>query len=80
MQDIEQIVKEILSAVFKVSSSSSIESLSMATETSWDSMKQLTLITALENEFDIFIEAAEAANLTSYEIIVKFVSNHSEMD
>jgi len=80
MKTNDYIVKEIILAVIEIKDKNLVEQLSMDNEESWDSMKQLTIITALENEFDIFIEASEASNLTSYDLILDFVNNHSEID
>jgi len=80
MKTNDYIVKDIILAVIEIKDKNLVEQLSMDNEESWDSMKQLTIITALENEFDIFIEASEASNLTSYDLILDFVNNHSEID
>ena len=80
MKNIDQTVKNVLSAVFEVNEETPIELLNINSEESWDSMKQLTLIAALENEFDIFIEATDATNLTSYDNIMNYLINHSEIN
>ena len=80
MESIDIKVKEILSVVLGISDISAIESVCMNTDETWDSMKQLTIVTALENEFDIFIDAADAVNLISFESISSFLINHPELD
>ena len=54
--------------------------LSVEAQDTWDSMRHLSIITGLENEFGIFIEASEAQNLTSFNKIVEFIENHSDIE
>ena len=78
--DIETITKNIFQEVFPLADNRQPESISIDSEPSWDSMKQLTIITAIENEFDIFIDAADAAKLTSFKRITDFLQTHPEIN
>lgn len=71
--------KQILTTVLKLSPSDMIEDVSMKNTATWDSMAHLSIVTGLENEFDIFIEASEAELLISYSSIVDFLTNHPEL-
>ncbi len=69
---IEAQVGEILSFIFK-QDIESITDLDIESVPDWDSMKHVALIAALENEFDVFIEVDQAAELTSFNKIVSFL-------
>lgn len=73
-------VEKILTSVFNLPDNTVFEDLEIDSITEWDSMKQLTIITAIENEFDIFIDASDANKLTSYNSIIEFLNNHPETD
>ena len=79
MNGSQQLVLNIFSNIFKISVDSISDDFSMHSSAEWDSMKQLTIITAIENEFDIFIDASDAAELTSIMKIVEFLDNHPEL-
>ncbi|VAW56949.1 hypothetical protein MNBD_GAMMA07-2579 [hydrothermal vent metagenome] len=72
----ENKIREILSFIFDLDNDADFESLSIEANASWDSMKQVTIITALENEFDLFIESDDAVNLTSYTKILQYVERN----
>ena len=80
MSYIEEKAKNILAVVLKLDSDEAITNASMNSISGWDSMLHLSIITGLENEFDIFIEASEAEKLTSYASIIDFLNNHPEID
>ena len=58
-----------MSAVFGVPSEEINSDSSMDTIESWDSLKHMNLVIALEEEFEITIPDDEAANITSYALI-----------
>jgi len=72
-----QTIEKILSFVLNISGDYDFNSLSIDTNQNWDSMKHVTIITAIENEFDIFIEADDATLLTSYEKIMNYVKSNT---
>ncbi len=71
---VESKVEEIFSFVFNLDEGVNIKDSSIENIDGWDSMKQVAIIAAIENEFDIFIEVNEAALLTSYSKIISFLS------
>lgn len=73
--DIEDKVKEILQFVFELSEEHDVTSYSVDTVDEWDSIKQVAIITALENEFEQFIEIETAEQLTSYTKIINYLGN-----
>ena len=76
--EIKNKIAEILRFVFELSDDIEVSSLSADNRSDWDSMKQVTIVSALESEFDIFIEVDDAASLMSYEKIVSFVESELE--
>jgi len=70
-----QTIKDILSFVLNINKDYDFNTLSIDTNMNWDSMKHVTIITAIENEFDIFIEADDATSLTSYEKLLNYIES-----
>ena len=79
MVDYSEKVKYILQIVLKLNSIESVDDVSMDKLFNWDSMAHLSIVTGIENEFDIFIEADEAEQLTSYNNILQFLNKHPEL-
>ena len=73
-------VKEILIVVLELDPGTPMDQVSSENIALWDSMRQLSIVTALESEFGLFIDAAEAVTLTSYNNIIKFLESHPEVD
>ncbi len=73
---IDEKVKEILQFVFELDGNSDVSSLSIDTVSDWDSMKQVAIVSALENEFDLFIEIEDAEKMTSYVQIVDYLNKN----
>ncbi len=66
----EDRIKNIMAAVFEISISDIDDESSVDTIKSWDSLKHMNLIIALEEEFQITIPDEEVGNLISYPLIV----------
>lgn len=80
MNQPSDIVKQIMIAVLGLATDTSVENITMESTSDWDSMRHVSIITGLENEFGIFVEAQEAEKLTSYQNIITFISTHPEID
>ena len=65
----ENRIKSIMSAVFEIPASEIDGDSSVDTIKSWDSLKHMNLIIALEEEFQITIPDEEVGNLISYPLI-----------
>ena len=63
----EDRIKKVMSAVFEVSKID--ENSTNDTIKSWDSLKHMNLIIALEDEFQIMIPDVEVGNLISFKSI-----------
>ncbi|PIX35159.1 MAG: hypothetical protein COZ59_06890 [Bacteroidetes bacterium CG_4_8_14_3_um_filter_31_14] len=68
-----QIIK-VMSAVFEVPIEDITETSSVDSIDSWDSLKHLNLILALEEEFNIVIPDEEVGNLMNYKLIELIVN------
>ena len=74
MATIQEKIKNVMSAVFEVPIEEITEESSSDNIETWDSLKHLNLILALEEEFDISIPNEEVGNLVNYKLI-EFIVN-----
>ena len=65
----EELLKQVMGTVFGVDPASIGPHSSMDNIKSWDSLKHMNLILALEEEFRVTLPDEEAANITSYPLI-----------
>lgn len=65
----ENRIKKVMSAVFEIPNIEISEASTMDTVESWDSLKHMNLVIALEDEFQITIPDEEVGNLISYRLI-----------
>lgn len=65
----EESLKQVMSAVLGLPADAITEATSMDTLDSWDSIKHMNLVLALEEEFGLSIPDEDAANITSYPLI-----------
>jgi acyl carrier protein len=66
----EVLLKQIMGSVLKVDPAGLGPQSSSDTIETWDSLKHMNLVLALEEEFGVTIPDEEAANITSYPLIV----------
>lgn len=69
MKDLHERILKVMSLVFEVPIEMLNEESSSDTICSWDSLKHLNLILALEEEFDIVIPDEEVGNLMNFKLI-----------
>lgn len=62
-------IKKVMSAVFEVPAEEITDLSSADTIESWDSLKHMNLIIALEEEFKISIPDEDVGNITNYRLI-----------
>ncbi len=65
----EATLRQVMSAVLNVAPSAIEQNSSMDTIGTWDSLRHLHLILAIEDEFKVSIPDDEAGNITSYALI-----------
>jgi acyl carrier protein len=69
METIEQRVKKVMSVVFELPENLINEDSSKDSIESWDSLRHLNLIIALEEEFEVSIPDEEVGNLMNFKLI-----------
>ena len=72
----EALLKSIFSAIFAIQDDAIMVGASQENTKAWDSVTHVALITAIESEFDLFIDTADALALMSYEKILDYVNTH----
>lgn len=62
-------IKEVMAAVLEVEVSKIGDDASMDSIESWDSLRQMNLVLALEDAFGVSIPDEDAANATSFKLL-----------
>jgi acyl carrier protein len=70
----EDALKQVIATMLNVDASIINEDSSMDNVPSWDSLRHMNLVLALEEEFKVTIPDEDAGNITSYKLI-KLVLN-----
>ena len=71
----ENRIKKVMSAVFEISVEEINEKSSPDTIESWDSLKNMNLVVALEEEFGIVFEDNELVELLNYSLICNIIKS-----
>jgi acyl carrier protein len=58
---------EIFRVVFNLPETSDVREVRQASEHGWDSLGHLSLVSAIESEFNVTLGAADTLRMTSYE-------------
>ena len=75
---IEDRIKTVMSAVFAIPVDEINDESSPDSIASWDSLKHMNLIVALEEEFVIIFNDDEIFKMTNYPLIKNIIANYSE--
>jgi acyl carrier protein len=59
---------ELFGLVFEIEEVKVIESMSMLSESNWDSLRHTSLVAGIEDLFQVSLSMDEIANLSSYKI------------
>ncbi len=78
MDDLESRLTTCFNTVFPKFCETDVASVSMTTFREWDSMKMITLILLIEEEFDVTIQAERIEKLTSFQSLLSFLKGLSE--
>jgi acyl carrier protein len=70
----EDALKQVMATMLNVDASTINEDSSMDNVPTWDSLRHMNLVLALEEEFKVTIPDEDAGNITSYKLI-KLVLN-----
>lgn len=65
----ENTLKQVMATLLNVDVSAIDQEASMDTIPSWDSLRHMNLVLALEEEFKVSIPDEDAGNITSYKLI-----------
>jgi acyl carrier protein len=68
-QKLEKKLKELVSTVFEIKIDEIDDSTSPDTVEKWDSLQQLNLAMAIENEFKITLSSNDITDMLSYKLI-----------
>ena len=75
---IEDRIKVVMSAVFEIPVDEIKDESSSDSIASWDSLKHMNLIVALEEEFVIIFNDDEIFEMTNYPLIKNIIAKYSE--
>lgn len=75
MKDLEK-YDEVFRSIFELSKEEPLEDFSADSAEKWDSVTHLSLITALEDEFDLMLDSEDILGLRSYEQGKEILSKH----
>ena len=70
-----QKLKLIFMSIFDLSEEENIENLSKLSHPEWDSLAQVSLISAIANDFSVEIEGSEFEMFTSYNAVKLLLEN-----
>jgi acyl carrier protein len=76
MQQQEQKLKDVLSRIFNVSLDIITEDASPDTIESWDSLRHMNLVLALEEEFNVEFTDDQVVEILSYKLIKIVLNEH----
>lgn len=65
-----ELVRQVMAAVLEVDATSIGDDTSMDNVPNWDSLRQMNLVLALEETFGVSIPDDDAANATSFKLIL----------
>jgi acyl carrier protein len=71
-------IKAVMARVFKVDPALINKDTAPGTIEGWDSLAQMNLVAALEDEFGIEIDEAEYEQMVSYRVIVAIIGTYLE--
>ena len=74
--EIEDRIKNIMSVVFQISVDEIKEELSPDTIDTWDSLKHMNLVIALEEEFDFELTDSETVEILSFKLILEVLKDY----
>ena len=72
--DIERRIKDVMSVVFEVPEDKISDDSSPDTLESWDSLKNMNLVVALEEKFNVEFKDEEIIEMTNYQLIKYFIT------
>ena len=77
---IEERIKNVMSSVFELPVEQIKDSSSPDTIESWDSLKHMNLVIALEDEFNCEFTDSETVEIVNYKLILTIIAEHIVAD
>ncbi len=77
MDDLENCLTACFTTVFPKLREAEVASASMATFKEWDSLRMLTLVVVIEEEFEVTVPVDEIENLTSFQTLHDYLDGLS---
>jgi acyl carrier protein len=77
---IEERIKNVMSSVFELPIEQIKDSSSPDTIESWDSLKHMNLVIALEDEFNCEFTDSETVEIVNYKLILTIIAEHIVAD
>ena len=74
MDNYELVLREVMAAVFEISVVDISERTSVDTIDKWDSLKHVSLVVALEEEFELEFHEEEILLMLNFEAILKLIN------
>ena len=71
---IDATLQELVRAVLELPADADVTSAAQGISPTWDSLAHVTLMTALESEFDLEIDLDDSLGLTSYDAIRQYMA------
>lgn len=68
-------LKEIFQTVFLLHKTDDVRRVRKINHPAWDSLAHITLISAIESEFNIEVDIADSIELTSFEAVEHYLSS-----
>lgn len=72
----EQQLKDIFFAVFDLPAGTDVTKVRQVNHPAWDSLAHVTLIGAIESEFDLTIDVADSIEITSFAAALMYLEDH----
>jgi acyl carrier protein len=69
-------LEEIFRQVLNLGSGADVTSLSQSEAPEWDSLAHVSLVLAIENEFGVQVDAADAIELTSFDAVARYLEGY----
>jgi acyl carrier protein len=77
--NIDERVREVIADVFGLDPQEVGPGTSIETVEAWDSLQHLTVVLALEEEFDIHLDDEQTVAAVSFPVITELVREHLEL-
>lgn len=69
-------LEDIFRQILELSPGQDVTDLTQADVPEWDSLAHVTLLLAIENEFGVEVDAADALELTTFDAVARFLDGN----